>query len=65
MGHFAKFGRHISREHCVYYLSKKESFAVMEDLLKSNLKKKINATPIKENRNIFLCLILIETIEKK
>lgn len=36
MGHSAKFERLSIREHHVYYLSKKESFAVMEDLLKSN-----------------------------
>lgn len=35
MGHSAKFERLSIREHHVY-LSKKESFAVMEDLLKSN-----------------------------
>lgn len=39
MGHSAKFERLSIREHHVYYLSKKESFAVMEDLLKSNFKK--------------------------
>lgn len=39
MGHSAKFERLSIREHHVYYLSKKESFAVMEDQLKSNFKK--------------------------
>lgn len=65
MGHFAKFERLSIREHHVYYLSKKKSFAMMEDLLKSNLKKKSNSTPIQEDGNIFLCLNLIETLEKK
>lgn len=46
MGHSAKFERLSIREHHVYYLSKKESFAVMEDLLKSNFKKKSNSTAI-------------------
>lgn len=48
MGHFAKFERLSIREHHVYYLSKKESFAVMEDLLKSNLKKNQIQLPFKK-----------------
>lgn len=53
MGHFAKFERLSIREHHVYYLSKKKSFAVMEDLLKSNLKKNQIQLPFKKMEIFF------------
>lgn len=48
LGHFAKFERLSIREHHVYYLSKKKSFAMMEDLLKSNFKKNQIQLPFKK-----------------